>query len=94
MIWFTARPGHHVDGQVHALAAGRLQHLIGPFLVARVDREVGAELLQPRAARIVGRRADHGLRALHLGDLQAHQADAGACALDQHALAGLEAALA
>ncbi len=57
-----------------------------------VDGEIGAEFLEPRAAGIVGRRADHQLGALELGDLQAHQPDARAGALDHHALAGLQPA--
>ena len=49
------RTGDHVDGQVHTLAAGRLQHLIGPFLVTRVDRDVRAEFFQSAAAHVVRR---------------------------------------
>ena len=81
-----------VDDEVDALAVGGLQHLLRPVVLRRVDGEIGAELLEPLAAAGVGRRADHEARALELGDLQAHQADAGAGALDQHRLARLQPA--
>ena len=55
-------------------------------------REVAAELFEPRPPRRIGRGAHHQRRAHELADLQAHQADAGARALDQHGLAALEAA--
>ena len=47
-----------------------------PTRIARVEREVTAKFLQPRAAAIVGRGA-HDDRGAHvLGDLHAQQADA------------------
>ena len=60
--------------------------------IARVDREIAAELREPRPPRRIGRGAHHHRGAHQLADLQAHQADAGARALDQQALAALEAA--
>ena len=88
-----ATPGRDlVDDQVDALAAGRLLDLVRPFGVARIEREVAAEFLQPRAAAVVGRGA-HDDRGAHvLGDLHAQKPDARAGALDQHRLALLEAA--
>ena len=87
------RAGDLIDDQVDAFAAGRLQHLIDPAGIAGIDREIGAEFLQPAAAHRVGRGADHEPGALEFGDLHRHQADAGACALDQHGLAGLQRAV-
>src|SRR5262249_57218083 len=54
---------HHVDGEVHALAVGRLEHLVGPAWVAGIDREIGAELREPSAPLRIGRRAAHEPRA-------------------------------
>ena len=70
-----------------------LQHLIDPAGIGGIDGEVGAEFLQPAAAHRIGGGADHELCALELCDLHRHQADAGACALDQHALARLQRAV-
>ena len=86
------RAGDLVDDEIDAFAARRLQHLVDPARIGRVDGEVGAELREPPAPRRIGRGADHELRALELGDLHRHQADAGAGALDQHGLAGLQRA--
>ena len=85
--------GDLIDDQIHAPAAGNGQHLVDPAGVAGVDREVGAELLQPPAARGIGRRSDHRPGAFQPGDLQRHQADPRACALDQHRLTALQPAV-
>ena len=58
----------------------------------RVDREIGAEFLEALAPCRIGRRADDEARAFQLGDLQAHEADARAGALDHHRISGLQAA--
>ena len=86
------RPGQHVDDEIDAFAAGGGQHRIGPGRIARIEGEVGAELLQACAPRLVGRRADHQFGAHELCDLQAHQPDTGARPLDHHALARFEPA--
>ncbi len=56
------------------------------------EREIAAEVLQPRAAIRIGRGADHQRRAHQLADLHAHEADAGARALYQQRLTALETA--
>ena len=66
---------------------------IDPAGIGGIDREIGAEFLQPAAPHRVGGGADHELGALELCDLHRHQADAGARALDQHALARLQRAV-
>ena len=82
--------GNLIHDHVHAAPAGGFQHLIGPAGIRGVDREVGAEFGQPRPAAGVGGTADDQARAHHLGDLHAHQADAGTGALDQDALPRLQ----
>ena len=62
----------------------------GHFRIARIEREITAEFIQPRAALRVGRGADHHRRAHQLADLHAHETDARACALHQQRLAALE----
>ena len=86
------RSGEHINDKIDPFAVGRLQHRIGPARIARVDGKIGTEFLQPRPARVVGGGADHRFRAHELGDLQAHQPDARAGALNHHALAGTQAA--
>src|SRR6201999_1421421 len=86
----TMRP--LIYDQVDALAVGGFQYLLDPGWIGRIHREVGAEFLQAAAAHRIGRRADHGFRALEFGDLHRHQADAGTGALDQHRLSRLQAA--
>ena len=92
MVWLTVGPDSMSTVRLQPLAAGRVQHLLRPIRVLGADREIGAEFLQPRAAGVVGRGADHELRAHQLGDLQPDDADAGARALHHHVLAGLEPA--
>ena len=84
---------NHIDDNLGALAIGRFQHLLGPVGLARIDDEVGAEFLEPCASRVIGRGPDDQPRAPELGDLQAHQADAGARALDDDGFAGLQPAV-
>src|SRR6185295_9329163 len=72
------RSRNHVDDDFGTLAVGCLQHVLGPVRFARIDDEVGAELLEPRATRVIGRGADDELCAPELGDLQAQQTDPGA----------------
>src|SRR6185369_8479183 len=67
------RAGNLIDDQVDAFAAGCLQYLIDPAGILRVDREIGAELLQPPAAHRVRGRADHEFGALEFCDLHRHQ---------------------
>src|ERR1700679_1628353 len=50
---------------------------------------IGATASPPR----VGRGTDHHASALEFCDLHRHQADAGACALNQDGLAGLQRAV-
>src|SRR5205807_9130637 len=57
----------HVDDEIDAVAAGRLQHRIGPGRIAGIDGEIGAELLETCAARVVGGRADHQFGAHEFG---------------------------
>src|SRR3984885_8512655 len=63
-----------VHDQVDAFAPGGFPHLLAPTGVAGIYREISAEFLQASAASRIGRRADHELGALELGDLHGHQA--------------------
>src|SRR5215472_14522442 len=77
-----------IDDEIDALAAGRVADGFRPGGIAAVDGEIGAEFLKPRAARPIGRAADDKSRAFELCNLQAHEPDARACALDEHTFAG------
>ena len=66
----------HVDHEIDAVAGGGREHRISPGRIAGVNGEIGAKLLETRAARVVGGRADHQFGAHQFGDLQAHEADA------------------
>ena len=92
MVWLTVGPDSMSTVRLSPLPPVAFSTCFGPVRVLGADGEIGAELLEPRAARVVGRGADHELRAHQLGDLQADDADAGACALHHHGLAGLEPA--
>jgi hypothetical protein len=47
-----------IDDEIDALAAGCREHGVGPGGIARIDREIGAELGETRAPRGIGRGAD------------------------------------
>src|SRR5215216_7103085 len=88
----NGRPRDHVDDEVDAIAAGGLLHVLGPFRVGGVDREIAAEFLEPSAAARISRCPHHYGGTQRLTDLQTHQADARAGALDKEGLAALEPA--
>jgi hypothetical protein len=47
-------PRNLVDDEIDALAAGRFLRRLDPIRRPRIEREIGAELLEPRAPRVVG----------------------------------------
>jgi hypothetical protein len=85
------RAADAVDDEVHALLVGDLHHRLRHRVLGVVDavvEAVGLQLLQPRVAGGGGEYR----RARPLGQLDGGQAHAGGARLDQHRLAGLEAA--
>ena len=82
-----------VDGEVHALAARGVTRLLDPAGVGGVQGEVRAELAEPCAPAGIARGSEHRARALEAGDLDRHDSDARACALDQDGLASSEPAV-
>src|SRR5690606_7169345 len=82
---------HHVEHEIHAVAAGLLLDDLDEILGPVVDRALGAEL---DASLAFGGRAGGGVDrgAERLRKLDCGRADAARAAVDQDALAGLEAA--
>ena len=65
-----------VDNEIDAFAASRFLRRLDLVRRTRIEREIGAELLKPRAPRLIGRGADDKARAHQFRDLQRHEADA------------------
>src|SRR5690606_33735414 len=82
-----------IDDEVDAVPAGRLEHPVRPGRIAGIEGEIRAELGKTRPPRGISRGPDDEPGTLQPGDLERHEADAGAGALDEDALSGTKAAI-